>query len=489
MTDQLSLHPACLLFPPLPPAEFDALVADIAAHGLVHPIVLLDGKVLDGRNRLFACQRAGVPPRFTQWQGEGSPLQWAISANIRRRHLSPSQRAVLALDLLPLLEREAKERQRLSRGRGQKKPTTAPLGAVRGKASQIAARLAATNSAYVERAKRLRDVCPEIIGAVRSGSVTLAEATRLSRFEADVRARVLQLRMLTPDRTIVDMIRDTLAAIPSAQPGPKRARGQVRIWCGDCLSLLRTSIKDASVDVICTSPPYNLGVCYGAYDDRRPAAAFTAWLDEVFRELRRVLKPSGSLFLVVGHAPRRPWTAFDIARMAAAHFELQNDIAWVKSIAVDGRTRGHYRPIAGLRHLNRTWEHVFHYSIDGRAALDRAAIGMKHGDDRSQARHGNASGAHCSGDAWFIPHSTVRSALERGGHPATFPVELAERCLRLVGCGRGSLVLDPFCGVNGIAAAALVGARGIGIDIDEAYCRHAAAVCGTTVERRPRRPR
>ena len=140
-------------------------MADIAAHGLVHPIVLLDGKVLDGRNRLFACQRAGVPPRFTQWQGEGSPLQWAISANIRRRHLSPSQRAVLALDLLPLLEREAKERQRLSRGRGRKKPTIAPLNAVRGKASQVAARLAATNSAYVERAKRLRDVCPEIIGA------------------------------------------------------------------------------------------------------------------------------------------------------------------------------------------------------------------------------------------------------------------------------------------------------------------------------------
>jgi tRNA G10 N-methylase Trm11 len=74
---------------------------------------------------------------------------------------------------------------------------------------------------------------------------------------------------------------------------------------------------------------------------------------------------------------------------------------------------------------------------------------------------------HCSGDAWFIPHATVQSAVQRGGHPATFLVTLAERCLRLVGCGRGALVLDPFCGVSGIAAAALVGARGIGIDVDE----------------------
>jgi site-specific DNA-methyltransferase (adenine-specific) len=448
-----------------------------------------EGQVLDGRNRLMACQQAGVPPRFTQWQGEGSPLQWAISANIRRRHLSPSQRAILALDLLPLLERDAKARQQLSRGRGRKAPTTAAVGAVRGKASQIAARLAATNSAYVERAKRLRAECPDIIEAVRFGGVTLAEATRLSRFPPDVRARAVHVRLVEPNRTIIDAIRTALAASPPARPASKRRRGSVRIWCGDCLSLLRTSVEDASVDVVCTSPPYNVGVRYGTYDDQRPTTAFSDWLDEVFRELRRVLKPTGSLFLVAGHAARHPWAAFDIARVAAAHFELQNQIAWVKSIAVDGRTRGHYRPIASGRHLNRTWEHLLHFSIDGRAALDKAAIGVPHGDDRGQARHGNASGTHCPGDAWFIPHATVQSAVHRGGHPATFPVTLAERCLRLVGCGRGALVLDPFCGVNGIAAVALVGARGIGIDVDESYCRHAAAACGTTVEHRPRRPR
>lgn len=72
-------HPACLVFPPLVTAEFESLVADIAAHGLIHPIVMLDGKVLDGRNRLLACRQAGVQPRFTQWRGTGSPLAWAIS--------------------------------------------------------------------------------------------------------------------------------------------------------------------------------------------------------------------------------------------------------------------------------------------------------------------------------------------------------------------------------------------------------------------------
>jgi hypothetical protein len=99
-------HPACLIFPPLPAAEFDALIADIAARGLIHPIVTLGNQVLDGRNRLLACRRAGVKPRFVQWRGTGSPLAWAISANVQRRHLTASQRAVLALDLLPHLEAE-----------------------------------------------------------------------------------------------------------------------------------------------------------------------------------------------------------------------------------------------------------------------------------------------------------------------------------------------------------------------------------------------
>lgn len=488
MTDQPTLHPACLLFPPLPPAEFEALVDDIAAHGLVHPIVLHEGQVLDGRNRLLACRRAGVPPRFIEWEGDGSPVAWTISANVRRRHLSASQRAVLALDLLPLLEREAKDRQRLSRGRGRRTPVTAP-GILRGKASQIAARLAATNSAYVERAKRLHTACPDVIEAVRLGRLTLAEAVRLARFSADVRDRAVQVRSLEPDRGLTDVIREVLAASPPAPTPARRHRGRIRIWCGDCLSLLRTSIDDASVDVVCTSPPYNVGVRYGTYDDRRPAAEFVTWLDEVFCELRRVLKPAGSLFLVAGHTSRRPWAAFDMARAAAAHFQLQNQIAWVKSIAVDGHSRGHYRPVAGNRHLNRTWELLLHFSIDGRATLDRTAVGVAYTDDWTRARHGNASGGHCPGDAWFIPHATVRDGADRGGHPATFPVELTERCLRVAGCGRGSLVLDPFCGVNGIAAAVRVGAEGIGIDIDEAYCRHAAAACGTTVEHRPRRPR
>jgi hypothetical protein len=107
-----TFHPACLAFPLLPDAELQELAEDIKLCGLLNPIVVYRGQILDGRNRLAACELAGVAPRFIEWSGS-SPVEWVISVNLHRRHLSASQRAVVALDILPLLEKEANQRQRL----------------------------------------------------------------------------------------------------------------------------------------------------------------------------------------------------------------------------------------------------------------------------------------------------------------------------------------------------------------------------------------
>src|SRR5262245_53163976 len=115
-----SFHPACLAFPMMAEAELHELAEDIRHRGQLHPVVMHQGQVLDGRNRLAACEIAGVEPRFTDWTGTGSPTEWVIGTNLTRRHLTASQRAVVALDLLPLLEQEAKQRQRRSQGRGKK---------------------------------------------------------------------------------------------------------------------------------------------------------------------------------------------------------------------------------------------------------------------------------------------------------------------------------------------------------------------------------
>lgn len=88
------LHPLCSLFPRLAADELAALAADIAANGLREPVVIHQGVVLDGGNRLAACQMAGIEPKFRAFAGE-DPVAFVLSANLHRRHLSPGQQAVI----------------------------------------------------------------------------------------------------------------------------------------------------------------------------------------------------------------------------------------------------------------------------------------------------------------------------------------------------------------------------------------------------------
>lgn len=96
-TTPLSIHPAAEIFPLIEGAALTQLADDIRANGLREAITLhRDGRVLDGRNRLRACQLAGVEPYFRTWTGEGSPVAYVVSLNLHRRHLDESQRALVA---------------------------------------------------------------------------------------------------------------------------------------------------------------------------------------------------------------------------------------------------------------------------------------------------------------------------------------------------------------------------------------------------------
>lgn len=99
----LLLHPAAELFPVMDEVAFAALVADIAAQGQREPILILDGQVIDGRHRLRACEQAGLEPVVREVSAdEGDPFGLVVSLNLHRRHLTESQRAMVAARLARL---------------------------------------------------------------------------------------------------------------------------------------------------------------------------------------------------------------------------------------------------------------------------------------------------------------------------------------------------------------------------------------------------
>jgi len=86
-----------------------------------------------------------------------------------------------------------------------------------------------------------------------------------------------------------------------------------RLLCGDCLDLLAT-LEEASVDVVVTSPPYNLGLGYATYRDSREEAEYLDWMVRVAEAVRRVMRPDASFFLNISGSSARPWLPFEQAR-------------------------------------------------------------------------------------------------------------------------------------------------------------------------------
>jgi site-specific DNA-methyltransferase (adenine-specific) len=273
-----------------------------------------------------------------------------------------------------------------------------------------------------------------------------------------------------------------------------RSNAALRFYKADCLDVFQ-QLPPQSVDVIVTSPPYNLGIGYGKYHDTLPASEYLAWTNNWLAAAARVLAPDGSLFLNVGSKPSDPWTALDVAQVGRSHLRLQNIIHWVKSIAIEqglagasaGLTRdlavGHYKPINSERFLNDCHEFVFHFTPQGATPLERLALGVPYQDSSNVGRwRGAADGVRCRGNTWFIPYETIQHRDRDRPHPATFPTKLPEQCLRLHGVSRVRVAMDPFTGLGSTAVAcARLGLDFIGAEIDEVYLAEAVTRARTAV--------
>lgn len=169
-------HPYADLFPLMDGDAFADLVEDVRAHGLREPIVLYEGTVLDGRNRLRACEEAGVEPRFVELPGDVDPLAWIVSHNLHRRHLSPSQRAMLGAKLRPLYEEAARDRQLAGLRQNAVSANRRERADDARKASEDAARMVGASPRSVERASRVARSAPELVPHVEAGRLAVSAA-------------------------------------------------------------------------------------------------------------------------------------------------------------------------------------------------------------------------------------------------------------------------------------------------------------------------
>ena len=193
------IHPVAQLFPMLPESELKQLADDIKANGLQQPVIMQDETLLDGRNRIAACRLAGVHPTFKQHKGD--PVAFIISANIHRRHLSESQRAMVAAKLANMRQGE----------RTDIKPYCQS-----NKVSQKqAADLLSVNPATVSSAKRISSESPELAKQIENGTLTIGAAKRELKREK-YQARVKSHKP-TPITTNEPVLPDVILADPPWQ--------------------------------------------------------------------------------------------------------------------------------------------------------------------------------------------------------------------------------------------------------------------------------
>jgi hypothetical protein len=232
---KLKTHPYADLFPMMTAAELDALAADIDANGLRQPIVRYQGMILDGRNRLLACEQIGAEPRFTDHEGDdASALALAISLNVQRRDLTAAQRAIVA----------AKAMERYpQRWGGDRRSDQAGKSSPLGRKREEAAKEFKVSDKSVEQAKALLAEAPDLAQQVETQSLTLAgayETLQTRRKDAD--RRKSNLERAAKYRDAIDSgemtVEEALLKIQQEEEEAKLDKQARELWFGQLSGLL-----------------------------------------------------------------------------------------------------------------------------------------------------------------------------------------------------------------------------------------------------------
>lgn len=319
----MQTHKVASIFPMMSAEEYSNLLEDIKQNGQREPIWTYQGQIIDGRNRYRACEELGITPKTREWNAQGSLVQFVLSLNLHRRHLSSSQKAVVALEVLPMLEEEARARQGTRTDLGNIPQIIA--GSQPSEARDIAAQLVGTNRQYVSDAKAIATKAPELLEQVKEGTLTLPEAKRELKAQALEAKRAEELK---PEPPI------SAASKFNPRPGDIWRLGRHTLHCGDYFSF-----PEQAADAVITDPPY--GIDYdpswkkadGSDSDFRKIAGDTQRFDpRPFLRYSTVLLFGANYY--TEHLPIGGWLCWDkrtkdeLDSMFGSPFEL----AWYRSV-------------------------------------------------------------------------------------------------------------------------------------------------------------
>lgn len=234
-------------------------------------------------------------------------------------------------------------------------------------------------------------------------------------------------------------------------------------------------VADNSVALVVTSPPYFVGKEYeqalGEGEIPGTYIEYLALLRDVMDECRRVLEPGGRICVNVANLGRKPYRSLSADVISILQDDLglllRGEVIWLKAEGASGSCAwGSFRS-ASNPVLRDTTERIiiaskgrFDRALSKGAKQKRKAAGLPHEDDIEAEEF-----AQATLDVWRIRPESAK----RVGHPAPFPVELPERCIRLFSYV-GDVILDPFMGSGSTCvAAARTGRRYIGYDLDGSY--------------------
>jgi 16S rRNA G966 N2-methylase RsmD len=299
-------HPAAKLLPLMDAAELQALAADIKTNGLIYPVVTYQGTVLDGRNRLAACELAGVAPHFEEYAGQ-DPIGYVWSVNGPRRHLTPSQRAMVATEMATL-----RDGQRADYATGAQ--NCAPV-----KSQAAAAAEVGVSRRTLQQAAAIKRADPELAAKVLAGEATLQQADRILR-HTDAKAR----------------FKAQIEAAPAEQ--------RPTIALADALDWLR---EQAPADLLLTDPPYSTDVA--------DIAAFADWLSIAWAKI----KPSGRGYVFIGAYPAEILAYLAVCK--AHDLPLRQVLVWTYRNTMGPSPRDAYK-------LN--WQAILYLVGPDAAALD-----------------------------------------------------------------------------------------------------------------------